>query len=237
MKKTTTIIGIIVVLALIILAAVWLNKRNMTVAPTDTITQSPVVIIDSPIQEVNFTGSRPVITGSSVVVSAANQYIENEIALFKQSADIEVPQLRKDFGEDAPPSHYSLDFKAKYITSTSTESLVIDGYRYTGGANGMSFYKVITAKKEGDSILALDAVVKNGQYESFTAYIKAELVARQQAIFIEDVQKLTFDSFRNFSFDDTSMIIYFDKYDIGPGALGAVAFPLPLSEVQQYVQL
>ena len=63
------------------------------------------------------------------------------------------------------------------------------------------------------------------------------MLTRQEAVFQDDVKKLTFDSFKNFSFDETSLVIYFDKYEIGPGALGAVAFPLSLTTIQQYLSL
>jgi len=207
----------------------------MVVAPTDVITQSPVVIIDTQIKETNFSGSRPVITGSSIVVSAANDYLEKEIASFKASADTDVPDLRKEFGEDAPPSHYTIDFTAKYIVGGTTESIVIDGYRYTGGANGMSFYKVFTARKDSDTLLSLRDVVRSEQQEAFVAYVKNEILTRQEAVFVDDVNKLTFDSFKNFSFDQNALTLYFDKYEIGPGALGAVAFPLELSTIGQYL--
>jgi len=237
MKKTTTILITILVLALIIVTAVWLNKHNMAVAPAEVITQSPVVIIDTPITETYFTGSRPVITGSSIVVTAANDYLEKEIASFKASADTEVPDIRKEFGNDAPPSHYSIDFKANYVVGASTESIVIDGYRYTGGANGMSFYKVITARKDGDTVLSLSDIISSEQQETFTTYVKNEILTRQEAVFTDDVNKLTFDSFKNFSLDDSTLTIYFDKYEIGPGALGAVAFPLELSAIQTYLKM
>jgi len=237
MKKTTTVLITILVLALIIITAVWLNKHNMAVAPVEVITQSPIVIIDTPIEEANFSGSRPVMTGSSVVVLSANEYLNTEIAAFKASADKEVPDIRKEFGNDAPPANYTIDFKAKHVVSPTTDSIVIDGYRYTGGANGMSFYKVFTAKRDGEQLLALRDVVRPEQQEAFAAYVRNEIIARQEAIFQDDVNKLTFDSFKNFSLEENTLTLYFDKYEIGPGALGAVAFPLERSVIEQYVTL
>lgn len=236
MKKTTTIIITILVLALIIITAFWLNKRTMVVAPTDD-SSSAIVINDSTITEENFSGSRPIITGSSVLALVATEYLDQEIASFKVSADTEVPDLRKEFGEDAPPAHYSLDFKANHIVGVATESIVIDGYRYTGGANGMSFYKVFTVRKDSGELLNLRDIVNTDQQEAFTTYVKSELLIRQEAVFVDSVNALTFDSFKNFALDENALIVYFDKYDIGPGALGPVAFSLALPTVDGYLSL
>jgi hypothetical protein len=48
------------------------------------------------------------------------------------------------------------------------------------------------------------------------------------------VASLTFDSFSNFSFGKNNLIIYFDKFAVGPGVLGAITFPLPFSQTRTF---
>jgi len=235
MKKITTILLIILVLALIILLAFWLSKRTVTDAPGDTQTITQTSITEQVITEENFTGTRPVLSGSSTAVVAANRYLDETIAAFRAQANQDVPDLRKQFGNDAPPSHYTLDFKAKIVTGENTQSIVIDGYRYTGGANGMSFYAVFTVNTTTNKLLGLTDIVSTDRQGAFTEYVKKAILAKQEGIFPESVTALTFESFKNFSFTDDSLIIYFDKYEIGIGALGAVAFSLPLSDIGEFI--
>jgi hypothetical protein len=54
-------------------------------------------------------------------------------------------------------------------------------------------------------------------------------------VFPDEVKGLEFNSFTNWSLNDKNLIIYFDKYSIGPGALGAVEFPLPLNKISNFL--
>ncbi len=54
-------------------------------------------------------------------------------------------------------------------------------------------------------------------------------------VFPEDVNALSFDDFTNWSLDNDNLTIYFDQYAIGPGVLGATAFPLPRTQIQNFL--
>ena len=51
-------------------------------------------------------------------------------------------------------------------------------------------------------------------------------------VFEEEVADLQFESLTNWSLDNTNLILYFSQYEIGPGALGAFRFPIPLEKIQ-----
>jgi hypothetical protein len=51
-------------------------------------------------------------------------------------------------------------------------------------------------------------------------------------VFQDVVKSLSFASFTNWSLDKDKLIIYFSKYEIGPGALGSVTFPISLSSIR-----
>lgn len=238
MKLTTKLILLAVAVLLVIGIARYLKH-----SPKEAEVESeaiPVSIAKETIQEENFSGSKVAILGSSIVARSGRAYVEETISQFKSRADSEVPDIRKEFGQDAPPSHYTIDINGTYIRSATTESIVLDQYVYTGGANGSSSYKVFTASLADNVLLPLSALVKN--QDAFVAYVKKSLMEKgpegsgQLSVFEDDVKALSFDSFSNWSLDPDNLTIYFDKYAIGPGALGAVAFPFPLSEIKQFMQ-
>jgi hypothetical protein len=200
-----------------------------------------VSITTKEIKEENFTGKVPVIAGSSALAVQAQAYINETVADFQKQANTDVPDMRKQFGADNPTAQYEIDIEAKYVTSSKTESIVLLVYTYTGGAHGNSLYKVLTASAVSGKILSLSDIIKKEEQKAFTLFVQKELNAWRPAgnsdsvVFPEDVQSLTFASFTNWSLDDKNLVIYFGQYDIGPGVLGPVAFPLPLSQIKNFL--
>ncbi|MDB5254637.1 MAG: Cu amine oxid [Candidatus Nomurabacteria bacterium] len=250
MKKQTviTILVVVVVMGIAVLSYVHYKTKNIEI-PVSEVPQAPAVstqsesvtIMEATISEPNYTGTKPVIGGKGVLADAARTYIKNSIDDFAAEADKEVPGLRKQYGNDAPSSHFTIDINAKMIESAATQSIVTDSYLYTGGANGNSSYKVFTATRSG-TLLSIHDIVKPDAKDSFVAFIKKRLLTYSPdgatpSVFPDEIKDLTIDSFSDFSFDDKNMTVYFDKYEIGPGALGAVAFPIPLGSIQPYIQL
>src|ERR1051326_4846374 len=108
-------------------------------SPAKTI--SPAVTIASEnINEENFSGKMPVLSGTSATVAPAKKYIDQTIADFRKEANTDVPDLRAKFGASAPPAQYEIDINAKYVKGAKTESIVLTVYTYTGGAHGSSIY-------------------------------------------------------------------------------------------------
>jgi hypothetical protein len=206
-------------------------------------TSVPVSISTKSIKETNFIGTMPEITGSSVVAVKARAYIDQTIADFRKQANIDVPDMRAKFGADSPTAQYEIDIDAKYSKGDKTESIVMSVYEYTGGANGNSSYKVLTASLASSKILTLSSVIKKDEQIAFTALVKKELNSWSpdgsdtSPVFPDDVKNLTFSSFVNWSLDGENLIIYFNKYDIGPGVLGAVAFPVSLEKIKSMMAI
>ncbi len=201
-----------------------------------------ITITKQNIKEENFSGSMPVISGGSPLALLARTYINETISNFRKQANTDVPDMRKHFGADAPPATYTIDIGAKDVKGNATESIVIDMYAYTGGANGNSSYKVFTANRTSGQILSLADIIKSDEQNAFTEFLKNKLNtwapegSTAPVVFPEDVNALTFASFTNWSLDNTNLVIYFDKYAIGPGVLGAVAFPIPLKEIKNFLK-
>ena len=240
-KNIEFIIGILAIVAIIF--AVFLSKKahapiiDNQQSGNINVIRTPITISEEDIHEDNFTGSKSVIEGSGVIADNARAYIEDTVASFKKSADEEVPAMRKQFGDDSPTSHYELVIKAIYLKNNKTESIVIDQYVYTGGANGSSSYKVFNQSVDGRAI-SLSDIIASDKQDEFVNLVKNKLLSwkpedsEYSPVFKDAVMELSFESFDNWSIDDQSLTIYFDKYAIGPGALGAIKFPVKISEIK-----
>lgn len=248
MQKKLKIVILVLILVIVGLGGMLLKKTNQpttveTTAKSETntteeSTPTPVEKTEESISEENFTGTKSIIKGSSLIAERARSYIDETIATFKKSADEEVPDMRAKFGADSPTAKYEIDMKASYVKSTKTESIIIDSYVYTGGANGDDSYKVFTASRSSGKLLVLADIIEASKHDQFVLYVKKALAdwrpegGKNPVVFPEEVGALTFDSFSNFSLDNKNLIIYFDKFAIGPGVLGAVAFPIPRIKIK-----
>jgi hypothetical protein len=236
-SRSHIIITIVAVALIAVLAFTYKTSAPVS-KPSGAGIARNVTVSSSVIQEANYGGSKPVITGSGTIVEAANAYIDQTVAAFGAQADKDVPDIRAKFG-DVPPAHYEITITATYVESPVTQSLVIETYAYTGGANGMDTFKVFTASREDGALTAITDVIPSSMQDAFVAFVKNKLIAWTNGSDApvttkEAVDALTIASFANWAIDGENLVIYFDKYQIGAGALGAVAFPIPLSELQNY---
>ena len=216
------------------------TKNTTESSATKTTNVTPISIKSQNIKEENFTGKVAVISGSSNLAIEAQKYIDQTISDFRKQANIDVPDIRAKFGAGSPPATYEIDIDATYIKGPTTESIVMSLYEYTGGANGNSTYKVITASNANGKILSLADIIKKDEQTTFTEFVKKALLNWQPegstapVVFTEEVNGLQFNSFTNWSLDNKNLVIYFDKYAVGPGALGPVALPIPLSTIKNF---
>ncbi len=203
---------------------------------------APVTITTKEIKENNFSGKVAVVSGPSLVAKKAQEYITAKVAEFRKEANADVPGMREKFGADSPTATYEIDISAKYAKGAKTESVIIQVYEYTGGAHGNTIYKVVTTNIPGTKVLTISNVITEDKKAAFTAYVKKELAdwrpedTTAAVIFPDEVEGLSFASFKNWSMDDKNLTLYFDQYEIGPGVLGAVAFPLSLSSLKDFLQ-
>jgi hypothetical protein len=249
MKKINEKKTVIYIVILIILLTVGLFfKYKNTSAPTLTNPSGEVFVLEEisikskGIKEKNFSGKISVIEGNSKLALEAQAYVDNAVSEFKKQADVDVPAMRAQFGDDVASSQYEIIIDAKYIFSEKTESVAILTYEYTGGAHGNNSYNVISASKTNGEILDLSSVIKTEKQKSFTDLVKKDLLSwrpfesAETVVFTEEVSGLTFDSFTNWSLDDKNLILYFSQYDIGPGVLGPVAYPISLEKVKDMLK-
>lgn len=240
----------IYIVALIVLVIIGLflryQKKDAPVLETEeqseVATESSLSIDTKAINEENFSGKVAVISGNSDLAKKAQSYIDQSVADFKKTSDTEVPAMREQYGDDSNPAQYEIDIDAKHLKGTETESIIIMTYAYTGGAHGSSIYKVITASLPDGKILSLSDIIKKEKEGAFVAFVKNELLrwrpegSVSSPVFPEEVGALTFSSFANWSQDDKNLILYFSQYEIGPGVLGPVAFPLSKEKIKDFLK-
>ncbi len=244
--KENKAIAFLIVLGVLVLGYFLLSAKNgeefFSLEDTnEQNTREEISIGDIDIKEENFTGSRAMITGESELAKTAQKYIDDTVAEFKKMADTDVPDIREKFGEDSPVANYTIDIDARRESAPKTDSIIISVYSYTGGANGASSYRVFTSDKERGNILSLSDIIASDKKETFIQMVKKELLAwrpegaESLVVFEQDVDSLKFENLEDWSLDAENLILYFDKYEIGPGALGAIVFPVPLSKFAPYL--
>lgn len=216
------------------------NEESSTSTQTaETENKSNTVITSVDIKETNFTGKKPIISGEGVLVLESNKYIESTITEFKAQADRDVPDMREQFGKDNPTANYMIDINAKAYKNSEMDSIVLSVYTYTGGAHGSSYYKVFNAFRGENQLSTITNIVKPNKQFAFTNLVKSELNNWKPdgtvVVFPETVADLTFSSFKNWTLDDLNINIYFDQYEIGPGVLGAVVFPISLEKIKDFL--
>ncbi len=183
-----------------------------------------------------------VIEGDSNLAIAGRKYVEDSIREFKARADTEVPDMRAEFGADSPSANYAIGIEAKLLESEKTEALLFSGYTYTGGANANSFYHSLNFSKEG-GMITLGNIVPEDKREALVAKVKKELLrynpgeSEPPVVFADIVAELKFEDLRNWSLEADNLTVYFDKHEVGPGAIGAVPLRMPIAEVAAYLQL
>ena len=231
---------LVVLVVLLAGAYYWRAAKEPIVVQTDVDKikiDAQISITAQEIREENYTGSRPVIEGESKLAEAAREYVENTVAEFAAQANTDVPAMRERFGADSTTASYTMDIEASQTESDTTRSLILSIYVYAGGAHGSSSYKVITASRATGEILSLAEIILADKRADFLTLVKNELLAWSPndsgpVVFEEEVADLQFESLTNWSLDNTNLILYFSQYEIGPGALGAFRFPIPLEKIQ-----
>ena len=239
-----TAIGLFV---LVFYVGYYLGQKKKTVNPDDGTTPKQVVntppsisITSKTIKEDNWSGKVAVVSGTNTLAAKSREYVDKTVADFRKQANTDVPAMRLEFGTETPPQ-YELNIDAKYIKGTKAESVVMSVYTYTGGAHGNSSYKVISASLTSGKILSLSSIIKTDKQVAFTDLVKKELNNWKpdgnsvSPVFPEEVKALKFASFTNWSLDDKYVTLYFSQYEIGPGVLGPIAFPLSLDKVKNFL--
>ena len=187
----------------------------------------------------NYTAEYPVFKGSDAIVSLGNNWIKSVLKDFADEANADVPKLRADFGADSPVANYNITIKGTKESSKKTDTVVLSMYTYTGGANGTEIYNTMTTDKSG-KLLMINDVIKPEKQAEFIEMVKNAVSKYGEGelgmIFPEAVAGISIETLQKWAFTEDGMKIYFDKYEVAPGAAGALSILLPKDQIADFVR-
>lgn len=122
---------------------------------------------------------------------------------------------------------------------TKIKSILVYMDMYTGGANGMNYFNALNFDFETGNILHITDIIEN--YDAF--HLAAEKQFRKQFEIAEDESFSDAGFFRDgiftlsekLSFDESTVYILYEKYEIAAGAVGPIKLEIPLEDVKGYI--
>jgi hypothetical protein len=138
---------------------------------------------------------------------------------------------------DAASWVLKVDFSRR--ESKTTQSLIIEGYQYTGGAHGLPFYKTfVFDKKSGELVSIEDIFTVNA--DKYLPELSAQAIAQ----FNEELGDSFFaegadpdpNNWTLWYINGEELTFIFPPYQVGPYAAGKLELELPLSEIKSLVR-
>lgn len=186
-------------------------------------------------------------TGNKEVAQLASEKIDTEIASFKNQAILDRESYLAE-GRDLPTylqRPYNLDITAEYYSSDDDEyrSVVVISSTYTGGANSNSVYNSYNTGADGQQIDSIEDLIDISDQDEVKTIIINALEAKRfddstgkYVLFPESLQNLDLADI-DWAIEGDDLLLFFDEYQIGPGALGAIEISVPLSEFKDLIKL
>lgn len=144
--------------------------------------------------------------------------------------------------QPVPVPGWSLNIEHEILDGPGTVSVVFSRYSYTGGANGIAEYITVTSAIVGGELLALPDLFLDGvdPYATLQPLAVAALTEQlgDAAVpdFIDAGTAPTPENYADWALTTDSLMLYFDEYQVAPGAAGPQAITLPLSALADVLQ-
>ncbi|HLS70637.1 MAG TPA: DUF3298 and DUF4163 domain-containing protein [Chitinophagaceae bacterium] len=124
---------------------------------------------------------------------------------------------------------------------SAVHSIIFKTEIYTGGANGMSYFNILNFQPQTGSIIRFEDLIINRELLE----IIAEQQFRKQFKIADDVRFkdvgyfLDEDFFitEKIGFEGNNLVILYDKYEAGAGYIGPIQLKIPLSELEDVLNL
>ncbi|WLR42536.1 polysaccharide deacetylase family protein [Bacillus carboniphilus] len=167
--------------------------------------------------------------------SEINDWVEDQKTLFLKKVEENKEILNEN---------YRASFSVKVDTNQLSDqmySLVFSSYLFPGGANGKQSMKVFNINTSTNEFIHIDDVFKDrNSMKPIGKLIQNEmdnneiLSANIDRSMLE--QKLNSPEEWNWSMDSDQFYLYFDEYEIAPGAMGPVVLNLPMDQVKPHLK-
>ncbi|PIC72847.1 hypothetical protein CSV69_04210 [Sporosarcina sp. P26b] len=108
-------------------------------------------------------------------------------------------------------------------------------YSFTGGAHGMTYVKSLTLDTKTGRQYNLQDLFKPGSpyVQKISEYIRRHIQQWKTPV-LEPFTKIRPD--QDFYIGDTSLVVYFQLYEISPYVAGFPYFPIPLLDLQEIIK-
>lgn len=126
----------------------------------------------------------------------------------------------------------------EYRVSDTIVSFKFDIYQYTGGASGFGTFETFIFDLAADRELSLDELFVPGtDYLSVIAPLARQSIAMQYNVPVDDSWLVegsapVTTNYQHVVLTPTELLILFDEYQVGPGAMGGVVARVPLAELR-----
>jgi hypothetical protein len=214
--------------------------------PEDLDTKNDIVFEKQEFESNAYNINTEVPIGDSFIVDEARFQLDQLVQDLQQQAIMDREMILAEGGE--LPNYlrqpYVMDVTSDRVFNQNLayESVVYLIYQYTGGANGVSYYRVITANNNDlvDNLAEIvpienrarvkSAVVAALESKSFDGQLGSQVLSPQA------LQNLGLDEI-SFSIDNENLIIYLDEYQVGPGVLGSFSTNIALAQIEDLLDL
>jgi hypothetical protein len=149
-----------------------------------------------------------------------------------------VNTLNKMLVEQNYYNNILVEMQAYYEIKTNERgilSLNLIVYSFTGGAHGMTIIKSLTFDTKSGKQYSLNELFKPGSnYEKKLSDIIGKKIKDWNVQLLEEFKGIRSD--QDFYIADTSLVIYFQLYEITPYVWGFPYFPIPLLDIADIIK-
>jgi len=132
---------------------------------------------------------------------------------------------------------WALDIQYDVVEGVVTTTLVFTRYTYTGGANGTQDYRTITVSLPAGDLLTLEDIFADGvdPYTTLRPLAEAALTELLGEAAFPDMMAPGLEplpeNYQRWALTEDGLNLYFDEYQVAPGAAGSLMITIPLSEL------
>ncbi len=191
------------------------------------------------------------LTSPDDVTAAVDEYLTTCVSRLEDSEGT-AQDTDDDSPEDYLDQYISSDFDIT-LNALHVLSVTLNAEGYTGGAHGYSTQTFVNVDLGGNRLITLGDILIDDQLKAFFQNEKARLLtASRDVIYPSSVEEFetfiadqatmpteeqynVYGQFKNFYLTPTSIVTFYDSYEIAPYAAGPMTVEIPLIELADYI--
>jgi hypothetical protein len=191
----------------------------------------------------NIDARYPQIAGADEFNKSIADFVSDKVETFKQNTQ-EAWQARIDTsgGEVLETPDFVFDFICEWknvLESRDQVNFVLDIFSYEGGAHGMNEVHAFNYDLKEKKDISISDYLESSQesLDKLSTISVIDLVSQIQdtgtevdetsMAWIEEGAAANWENYKEFNFDENNLIIYFQRYQVAPGAFGSFTVTIP----------